>query len=184
MASAVREAKYRGKQAVNGSLAYDLDWAVRERELSHAGELPRNKQKILPKVHAAVRIQVRERQYVSRLAVLGVAAIIGLAMLVLLNYVQLTVLSSDTVALRNELDALKTENVILTAQYEQMFDMASVKEAAEAAGMGKPSSSQVCYLDLASSDSAVVYQKEEPGLFSRLLSSLHGGIYAVVEYFD
>ena len=27
--------------AVNGSLAYDLDWAVRERELRHAGEAPK-----------------------------------------------------------------------------------------------------------------------------------------------
>lgn len=183
MASAAKEPNYRKKQAVNGSLAYDLDWAVRERELSHAGEAPK-KQKVLPKVHSAIKVRVRERQYVSKLAVLGVAAIIGLAILVLMNYVQLTVLSSETVALREELEALETENVILTAQYEQMFDMASVKEAAEAAGMGKPSSGQIFRLELSGGDSAVVYQKEEPGLFSRLLSSLHGGIYAVVEYFD
>ena len=31
---------------------------------------------------------------------------------------------------------------------------------------------------------AVVYQQEEPGFFSQLLSSLNHGIYAVVEYFD
>lgn len=181
MASAARDLRYREKQAVRGSLAYDLDWAVRERELRHAGE-PLKKEK--PKVYAAPRVQVRERQHVSALAVLGVAVIMALAVLVLFHYVELTLLSHDTVALREELATLETENVVLTAQYEQMFDMASVKEAAAAAGMSKPSASQVCSLDLSGGDSVVVYQKAEPSLFSRLLSSLHGGVYAVVEYFD
>lgn len=184
MASAARDPRYRGGQAVHGSLAYDLDWAVRERELRHAGELPKETAKAAPKVHAAPQVQVRERQYVSALAVLAAAAIAGLAVLVLLHYVQLTLLSADTVRLRNELEALETENVVLTAQYEQLFDMASVKEAAAAAGMRKPSASQICHLDLSGGDSAVVYQKAEPSLLSRLLSSLHGGVYAVVEYFD
>ena len=38
-------------------------------------------------------------------------------------------------------------------------------------------------LDLSAGDSAVAYRQKEPGLFSRILSSLHGGVYAVVEYF-
>lgn len=186
MTSAARDPQYRGGQAVQGSLAYDLDWAVRERELRHAGELPKDKKQVkaAPKVYAAPHVQVRERQYVSSLAVLGVAVIIALAVLVLLHYVQLTLLAADTAALQKELAALETENVVLTAQYEQMFDIASVKEAAAAAGMRKPSASQICPLDLSGGDSAVVYQKTEPGFFSRLLSSLHGGVYAVVEYFD
>ena len=41
MASAARDMRYRGKQAVNGSLAYDLDYAVRERALRHAGVAPK-----------------------------------------------------------------------------------------------------------------------------------------------
>ena len=186
MTSAGRDPRYRGEQAVGGSLAYDLDWAVRERELRHAGELPRkkNQAKAAPKVHAAPRVQVRERQYVSPLAVLSIAAVMALAMLVLMNYVQLTRLSAETVKLQNQLAELETENVHLTAQYQQMFDMASVKEAAEAFGMAKPSSTQMSRLDLSEGDSAVAYQQKEPGLFSRILSSLHGGVYAVVEYFD
>ncbi len=182
MAAAARDTKYRGRQAVNGSLAYDLDYAVRERELRHAGESARRPEKA--KVHAAPKVQVRERQYVSMLTVLSVAAIMGLAMLVLLNYVQLTRLSSDTVELQNQLQELETENVHLTAQYQQMFDMASVKEAAESAGMHKPSSTQMDRLDLSGGDSAVAYRQKEPGLLSRILKSLHGGVYAVVEYFD
>lgn len=182
MAAAVRDMRYRERQAVKGSLAYDLDYAVRERELRHAGEAPRTREKAKAVVHAAPL--VRERQSVSFLAVLSVAAIMGLAMLVLMSYVQLTLLSSETVKLQNQLAELETENVSLTAQYQRMFDMASVKEAAEAAGMSKPSGTQMGRLDLSAGDSAVAYRQKEPNLLVRILSSLHGGVYAVVEYFD
>ena len=182
MAAAVRNTRYHGKQAVNGSLAYDLDYAVRERALRHAGEAPKAREKA--KVYEAPRVLLRARQVVSPLAVLSVAAIMGLALLVLMSYVQLTMLSADTVKLQSQLEELESENVALTAQYQRMFDMASVKEAAEAAGMSKPSSTQMSQLDLSAGDSAVAYRQKEPGLFSRILSSLHGGVYAVVEYFD
>nr|WP_325221466.1 hypothetical protein [uncultured Oscillibacter sp.] len=182
MASAARDMRYRGKQAVNGNLAHDLDYAVRERALRHAGEAPKAREKA--KVYEAPRVLLRARQVVSPLAVLSVAAIMGLALLVLMSYVQLTMLSADTVKLQSQLEELESENAALTAQYQRMFDMASVKEAAEAAGMSKPSSTQMSQLDLSAGDSAVAYRQKEPGLFSRILSSLHGGVYAVVEYFD
>ena len=88
------------------------------------------------------------------------------------------------VELKSRLSALETENVTLTAQYERMYDLETVKAAAEAAGMGKPSNSQIYYIDLSDGDSAVVYQREEPDVLSRLLTSLNHGIYTVVEYFD
>lgn len=41
MASAAREYRYAHREfSTNGSLARDLDWAVRERELEHAGRGP------------------------------------------------------------------------------------------------------------------------------------------------
>ena len=184
MAAAARDLRDRGRHTVNGSLAYDLDYAVRERELRHAGEAPRTQKKTKAKVYETPRVLVRARQVVSPLAVLSVAAIMGLALLVLMSYVQLTMLSADTVKLQSQLEELESENAALTAQYQRMFDMASVKEAAEAAGMSKPSSTQMSQLDLSAGDSAVAYRQKEPGLFSRILSSLHGGVYAVVEYFD
>ena len=103
MASAARDMRYRGKQAVNGSLAYDLDYAVRERALRHAGEAPKAREKA--KVYEAPRVLLRARQVVSPLAVLSVAAIMGLALLVLMSYVQLTMLSADTVKLQSQLHA-------------------------------------------------------------------------------
>ena len=182
MAAAARNMRYRGKQAVNGSLAYDLDYAARERNLRPAGAAPKAQRK--PKVYEAPRVLLRARQIVSPLTVLSVAAIMALALLVLMSYVQLTRLSTDTVKLQAQLQELESDNVNLTAQYQRMFDMASVKEAAEAAGMSKPSGTQMSRLDLSAGDSAVAYQQKKPGLLSRILSSLHGGVYAVVEYFD
>ena len=157
MASAAREYRYAHREfSTNGSLARDLDWAVRERELEHAGEVPRHERtQAAPKVYHKEQVLVRERQAIPVLSVLGVTAVAVAAVMLLLSYVQLTTLAADT-----------------------------VKEVAAAAGMAKPTSSQITYLDLDSEDSAVVYRTETPSVFSRILSSLHHGVYAVVEYFD
>ena len=124
--------------------------------------------------------------WLSRLSVIlpQIAGNLSFAIVVLMGYIQLTIISDEVVSLQNQLEELQTENVTLTAQHEQMFDLATVKEVAEAAGMSKPSSSQIYYIDLSEGDSAVVYQQEESNLLSRLLTSLNHGIYAVVEYFE
>ena len=188
--AAARELRYNSRSAVYGDLAYDLDREVRERALRHAGEAPRHQTaveavpKAKPRVRSLSKAQVRQRQKVSVLSVLGVGAAIGLAVMVLMGYIQLTIISDEVVSLQNQLEELQTENVTLTAQHEQMFDLATVKEVAEAAGMSKPSSSQIYYIDLSEGDSAVVYQQEESNLLSRVLTSRNHGIYAVVEYFE
>lgn len=172
--------------AVNGSLAYDLDWAVRERELRHAGEAPRvrERESVREEPKAVSHVRVRERQQVSLVAVAGVSAVILMAVALLMSYIQLTAVAADTVALKQELAVLETEHKTLTAEYEQMFDLATVREAAEAAGMSKPSASQICYLDLTGGDSAVVYQKEESSVLTHVLTSMNQGVHAVVEYFN
>ena len=200
--AAARELRYNSRSAVYGDLAYDLDREVRERALRHAGEAPRHQTaveavpKAKPRVRSLSKAQVRQRQKVSVLSVLGVGAAIGLAVMVLMGYIQLhqldrmdhrqiyQLLAQSRQKLQRQLEELQTENVTLTAQHEQMFDLATVKEVAEAAGMSKPSSSQIYYIDLSEGDSAVVYQQEESNLLSRLLTSLNHGIYAVVEYFE
>lgn len=136
------------------------------------------------RIRAIPRVELRQRQHVSAFSVFGSILVMGMAVLVLVGHIQLTVLSSDTVALKEELEELESQNVILTAQYERMFDLTTVREAAEAAGMSKPSSSQICYLDISGGDSAVVYQKEEDSVFDRVLAALNHGVYSVVEYFQ
>ena len=170
--AAARELRYNSRSAVYGDLAYDLDREVRERALRHAGEAPRH------------RTAARPRQRVSPLVLCAVGALAAMAVVLVMGYIQLTIISDEVVSLQNQLEELQTENVTLTAQHEQMFDLATVKEVAEAAGMSKPSSSQIYYIDLSEGDSAVVYQQEESNLLSRLLTSLNHGIYAVVEYFE
>ncbi len=187
VSSAARELRYdyTSRNAVYGDLAYDLDRELRERELRHAGEAPRQQAAAVerPKVRRVTKPQARPRQRVSAVSVIGFAAVAVLAFLVLMSYVDLTRISTEVVRLQNELEELETENVSLTAEYQRMFDLNTVKEAAEAADMGKPSSSQIYYVDLSDGDNAVVYQKEDPSVLSRLLTSLDHGIYAVVEYF-
>ena len=105
-------------------------------------------------------------------------------MLVLMNCIELTRLSSETVQLKSELQSLETEHAKLNAEYEQMFDRATVKEAAEAAGMSVPAASQVTYVDLSEGDDVVVYEEEESGVLSGfVLSALHG-FEAVKEFFS
>lgn len=186
MAAAAKELRYR--RGVDGSLARELDWAVRERELEHAGEAPRHsakeRQREKEQAKTGVRVDIRKRQYVSPLSVLGTAAVLGLALLVLLSYVQLTVLSAETVKLKNQLAELETKQVTLTAEYERMFDLATVRQAAEAAGMSKPSASQVCWLDVSEGDSVEIYAEAEQGPLDKLRGVLGRSVYAMVEYFN
>jgi len=63
------------------------------------------------------------------------------------------------------------------------FDLTTIKETAAAAGMAKPSASQVYYIDLSEPDSVVVYQQKSQNVLSRALTSLGNGVCAVVEYF-
>ncbi|MCI2056506.1 MAG: hypothetical protein LKJ86_05075 [Oscillibacter sp.] len=182
MAAATREVRY--PSATYGSLAYDLDRDVLEHELRHAGEARRETAAAAPRVRSISHAQTRTRQHVSVVSVLGFAAVVAMAVLVLMSYIQLTEISSSVVELKSQLSTLQTENVTLTAQYQQMYDLSTVKEAAENAGMAKPGNSQIYYIDLSGGDNAVVYQKKDPGVLSRLLTSLNHGMYAVVEYFD
>ena len=177
MASAAKKLRYSNTGMVYGDLAYDLDRELRERQFRHAGEAPRQRQaaKELPQVRRATRVQTRERQKLSVLTVLGFGAAAALAVLVLMSYIQLMGISNSVVSLKSQLEDLETENVTLTTQYERMYDLNTVQEAA---------GSQIYYIDLSDGDSAVVYQQKEPDVLSRLLTSLHHGVYAVVEYFE
>lgn len=180
--AAARDSRYRAPYAY-GDLAYELDRDSRETLLRHAGE-PRREELTRAKVRTIPHVRVRERQKVSAVAVAGFAAVAALTVLLLLSYVKLTVVSDAVVELQSQLSELETENVALTAEYQRTFDLSAVKEAATAAGMSKPSNSQIYYIDLSGEDSVEIYQDTEGSLFSRLLASLNQGIYAVVEYFD
>lgn len=146
--------------ATYGSLAYDLDALAREKQLDEAGKLP---QKKVRPAHPEVQ-PVQRRQSAARAAVrpspvllLGTVLVVGMVIALMLCYVKLTGISDNVSSIKREISALEEEHVALLTAYERTFDLATVKAAAEAAGMSKPSSGQIQYIDLSGADSVEVY---------------------------
>ena len=143
--------------ATYGSLAYDLDALAREKQLDEAGKLPQKK--VRP-----AQPEVQRRQSAARAAVrpspvllLGTVLVVGMVIALMLCYVKLTGISDNVSSIKREISALEEEHVALLTAYERTFDLATVKAAAEAAGMSKPSSGQIQYIDLSGADSVEVY---------------------------
>ena len=132
----------------------------------------------------AVRPRVRERQRVSGVLALGFAALAAMVVVVLMSYAQLTSISADVVSMQKELKTLDAEHVALLTQYERTFDLETVKAAAVAAGMNKPSSSQINYIDLSAPDSVELCEAQNVSVLSRVFTSLGQGVFSVVEYFS
>ena len=143
--------------ATYGSLAYDLDALAREKQLDEAGKLPQKK--VRP-----AQPEVQRRQSAARAAVrpspvllLGTVLVVGMVIALMLCYVKLTGISDNVSSIKRDISALEEEHVALLTAYERTFDLATVKAAAEAAGMSKPSSGQIQYIDLSGADSVEVY---------------------------
>ncbi len=173
-----------GAGRVVGNLAYDPGYAERrgsERREERREEFirpPRRKEK------KRVRPRVRERQRVSGVLALGFTALAAMVVVVLMSYAQLTSISADVVTMQKELKTLDAEHVVLLTQCERTFDLETVKAAAAAAGMSKPSSSQINYIDLSAPDSVELCQTQSVSVLSRVFTSLGQGVFRVVEYFS
>lgn len=146
--------------ATYGSLAYDLDALAREKQLDEAGKLPQKKVRpAQPEVQPVQRRQSAARAAVrpSPVLLLGTVLVVGMVIALMLCYVKLTGFSDNVSSIKREISALEEEHVALLTAYERTFDLATVKAAAEAAGMSKPSSGQIQYIDLSGADSVEVY---------------------------
>lgn len=146
--------------ATYGSLAYDLDALAREKQLDEAGKLPQKKVRpAQPEVQPVQRRQSAARAAVrpSPVLLLGTVLVVGMVIALMLCYVKLTAISDNVSSIKREISALEEEHVALLTAYERTFDLATVKAAAEAAGMSKPSSGQIQYIDLSGADSVEVY---------------------------
>ena len=186
--------KYGGGRVV-GDLAYDLNYeeqrtarraAPRTRIETERRETRRAEpvRALCKAAEPAARPRVRERQKVSGVLLLGFTALAALVVMVLMSYAQLTSISSDVVGMQKELKTLETEHIALLTQYERTFDLTKIKAAAAAAGMNKPSSSQVNYIDLSAPDSVEVFETQNVSVLSRVFTSLGQGVCSVVEYFS
>lgn len=146
--------------ATYGSLAYDLDALAREKQLDEAGKLPQKKVRpAQPEVQPVQRRQTAARAAVrpSPVLLLGTVLVVGMVIALMLCYVKLTGISDNVSSIKREISALEEEHVALLTAYERTFDLATVKAAAEAAGMSKPSSGQIQYIDLSGADSVEIY---------------------------
>ena len=146
--------------ATYGSLAYDLDALAREKQLDEAGKLPQKKVRpAQPEVQPVQRRQSAARAAVrpSPVLLLGTVLVVCMVIALMLCYVKLTGISDNVSSIKREISALEEEHVALLTAYERTFDLATVKAAAEAAGMSKPSSGQIQYIDLSGADSVEVY---------------------------
>ena len=146
--------------ATYGSLAYDLDALAREKQVGEAGKLPQKKVRpAQPEVQPVQRRQSAARAAVrpSPVLLLGTVLVVGMVIALMLCYVKLTGISDNVSSIKREISALEEEHVALLTEYERTFDLATVKAAAEAAGMSKPSSGQIQYIDLSGADSVEVY---------------------------
>ena len=146
--------------ATYGSLAYDLDALAREKQLDEAGKLPQKKVRpAQPEVQPVQRRQTAAGAAVrpSPVLLLGTVLVVGMVIALMLCYVKLTGISDNVSSIKREISALEEEHVALLTAYERTFDLATVKAAAEAAGMSKPSSGQIQYIDLSGADSVEVY---------------------------
>lgn len=146
--------------ATYGSLAYDLDALAREKQLDEAGKLPQKKVRpAQPEVQPVQRRQSAARAAVrpSPVLLLGTVLVVGMVIALMLCYVKLTGISDNVSSIKREISALEEEHVALLTAYERTFDLATVKAAAEVAGMSKPSSGQIQYIDLSGADSVEVY---------------------------
>ena len=172
------------KNAVYGNLAYDLDALVRERQLEEAGKLPQKKQPAVQEQPLPRRqTQSRTAARPSPLVVGGIVVLLVMVVALMLGYVTLTDVSGSVSSIKREIADLDEQHIALLTEYEKTFDLATVKAAAEAAGMSKPTSGQIQYIDLSGSDSVTLYKADNSGALDGLLDSLERGWSYVLEYF-
>ena len=172
--------------ATYGSLAYDLDALAREKQLDEAGKLPQKKVRpAQPEVQPVQRRQSAARAAVrpSPVLLLGTVLVVGMVIALMLCYVKLTGISDNVSSIKREISALEEEHVALLTAYERTFDLATVKAAAEAAGMSKPSSGQIQYIDLSGTDSVEVYAAGGGAALHQLTGKVAELWSYVLEYF-
>ena len=184
MASAVRtrNSRYQSGRKI-GYDSYDGSAArVLNRE-----EVLQPQPRVRPKERVVVRpkAMVREAGKVSPFAVVGFLAVGVFAVILIMTYAQLTVISEEVVNMKSELSSLQSEEAQLRTQYELVYDLRSIEETMVDTGtMIKPTDSQIIYVDLSDADRVTYFQGE---VASTGLEGVWGSITTacgnVVEYF-
>ena len=190
----ITKRRYNTPGVVNGSLAHELEFDSREleRRLERSGQLDFDQQykqrketqaEQIARQRAKAKAAIRPAQKASPVLVMGFACVAALLMGLLMCYVQINAVSNSIVDMKSEISQLEIEQVTLLTRYEQAFDLASVKESAQAAGMSQPSDSQIYYIDLPGQDRAVAYSAQKVGFLADVKEGLSQRFLATMEYF-
>ena len=185
MAAAAAKQKY-GQGAVFGSLAYDFDNPELYREEYAETEplarpRPRTETKTRTRVQTRARTAPRTKQSIAPLSIVGMLAAAFLVVVAILAQAQMVGLSSESVKLQQQLDALEEQQSKLRIAYESAFNMAEIEDyAIHTLGMQRPRADQIFYIDTSSPDKAVVIaDRDNVGFVDRISDYLSG----IVEYF-
>lgn len=170
-----------------GSVAYAPTYdgnavrVPRREEETYRAPAPQPKKPV--RRHERARVEVRQAGTVAPFAVVGFLAVAIFAVMLVTSYVQLTVANDEMVSLRRQLSELKVENTTLSAQYERVFDLATIQEAVGDT-MVRPTNEQVVYIDLSAPDTVTVYEGSSTlsGL-SDLMEGIKGLFGGIIEYF-
>jgi len=172
---------------VQGNLARKLDRRPESSDIEFEEQYRRRRE-----TEAELRARQRARERASvrtpqKLHPLLVAEGVGVAILmvaVLLCYIRINSISRNIVDMKKQIEQLEVEQVSLLTRYEQAFDLTSVKETAEAAGMTQPSDSQIYYIDLPGENRAEAYSDTEVSAVSRFFRSVQKNASRLLEYFQ
>jgi len=185
MAETAMKRKY-GQGAVYGSLAYDFnnpelypeEYADTE---PVAAPRPRTETKTHTRVQTRARTAPRTKQSIAPLSIVGMLAAAFLVVVAMLAQAQMVGLSSESVKLQQQLDALEEEQSKLRIAYESAFNMAEIEDyAIHTLGMQRPRADQIFYIDTSSPDKAVVVAGGgNDGFVDRVSDFLSG----TIEYF-
>ena len=171
-----------------GSVAYapvyegNVVRAPRREEEYQPAPQPRRREQSRRQEVKRTQVEVRQAGAVAPFAVVGFIAVAIFAALVLFSHAQSTVLNAEIVELRGQLTTLEAENAKLSAQYEQVFDMAAIQSAV-GEGMTRPSGSQVVYLDLSEPDTVVVFDKLKDSRVMDTMKNVGRALGDMIEYF-
>lgn len=183
---------YRTPGVVHDNLARDLTRRELEERLERSGQLDFDQQYRRPREsnadrlsrqRQAVKATVRQAQSIPLATVAGGIVLAVLAVMVVNCQVQINAISSSIVTMKQEIGELEIEQVSLQTRYEQAFDLATVKEAAESVGMQQPGEGQVIYINLPGEDQAFAGVEKETSAMARFLDALEERVDAVLEYF-
>ncbi len=152
-----------------GSLAYQPEYQRGTAAPARRARQPERVQRprVQPREQVAVRpqVEVRKQSAVSPFAILGFAAVAICALLLVMTSARLAMANDEIVDLNSQLSQLKTEEKILTAQYELTYDLAAIEAMLTADGsMVKADSAHTVYLDMSQGDNVVYYQAAEDGV--------------------